>query len=225
MSSGKISAIITGATGMVGEGVLHECLNDPAVEKVLIINRKPSGFIHPKLSEIVHQDFFDLSTVQSKLRGYDACFFCLGVSSVGMKEPEYYRLTYTLTMNFANALTESKSMTFCYVSGSGTDRTEKGKLMWARVKGKTENALAEFPFKKFFAFRPGYMHPTPGLKNVLSAYKYLGWLFPIFKLVIPKKVNTLAELGKSMIRVARFGYEKDIIDPPDISVLARKETI
>src|SRR5260221_14175957 len=138
----KLKVIITGATGMVGEGVLHECLLHPMVEEVLIINRKPYGIVHPKLKEIIHSDFFDISAIESRLIGYNACFFCLGVSSIGMKEPEYYRLTYTLTINFAQTLSKlNRDMTFCYVSGSGTDSSEKGKSMWARVKGKTENEL------------------------------------------------------------------------------------
>src|ERR1700742_1404524 len=131
----KIKAIVTGATGMVGEGVMHECLLHPDVEAVLIINRKPSGFSHPKLKEIIHQDFFDISAIADQLAGYNACYFCLGVSSVGMKEPEYYNLTYTLTMHFAQAASrQNTDMTFCYVSGAHTDGTEQGKTMWARVK-------------------------------------------------------------------------------------------
>jgi nucleoside-diphosphate-sugar epimerase len=135
--NGKIKAIVTGVTGMVGEGVLHECLQDPNVESVLIINRKPSGVTHPKLKEIVHPDFFDISPIESQLSGYNACYFCLGVSSVGMKEPEYTKMTYTLTMHVAEALSrQNPDMTFCYVSGASTDSTEKGKTMWARVKGQ-----------------------------------------------------------------------------------------
>src|ERR1700744_5522049 len=176
----KIRAIVTGATGMVGEGVLMECLQHPQVEAVLVINRKPCGVTHPKLKEIIHSDFFDLSAIAGQLSGYNACFFCLGVSSVGMKEPEYYKLTYTLTMHVGQTLSRlNPDMTFCYVSGGSTDSTEKGKVMWARVKGKTENDLMKLPFKQVFNFRPGYMHPTPGLKNVLPLYKYISWLYPI----------------------------------------------
>jgi putative NADH-flavin reductase len=158
----KIKAIITGATGMVGEGVLHECLNHPDVESVLIINRKPYGLKHEKLKEIIHKDFFDLTLIEDQLSGYNACFFCAGVTSLGKKEEEYKRLTYNLTMNFAETLVKvngekSKEITFCYVSGTGTDSTEKGKTMWARVKGKTENDLMKLPFKNAYAFRPGYI--------------------------------------------------------------------
>src|SRR4030095_12987760 len=160
----SIRAIITGATGMVGEGVLHECLLHNDVDEILIGNRRPSGMSHPKLKDIVHQDFYDLSPIKDQLRNYNACFFCLGVSSVGMKEEKYFELTYKLTMGVARILVEQNpQMIFCYISGANTDSTEKGRSMWARVKGKTENDLMKLPFKKVYAFRPGYMQPTPGL--------------------------------------------------------------
>ncbi len=218
----KIKAIITGATGMVGEGVLHECLLQPDVEAVLVINRKPGGVTGPKLKEVIHQDFFDISAIEDQLIGYYACFFCLGVSSVGMKEPGYYKLTYTLTLNVATPLSRlNPDMTFCYVSGGGTDSTEKGKSMWARVKGKTENDLMKLPFKRVFAFRPGYMHPTKGLKNTNPYYKYFSWMYPLLRLLFPGGVSTLAELGQAMINVARFGYEKQVIEVEDIVALAK----
>ena len=151
----KFKAIVTGATGMVGEGVMHECLLHPDVSEVLIINRRPSGFTHPKLKEIVHKDFQDLFPIASQLAGYDACFFCLGVTSIGKNEEEYTRLTHTLTMHMANILAgDSPDMTFCYVSGSGTDSTEKGRTMWAKVKGKTENDIIKL-VKNGYAYRPG----------------------------------------------------------------------
>jgi hypothetical protein len=219
----KIRAIVTGATGMVGEGVLHECLLDPQVETVLIINRKPSGFSHPKLKEIIHADFFDLSPIQSQLSGYNACYFCLGVSSIGMKEPEYYKMTYTLTMHVAETLSKlNPDMTFCYVSGGGTDSTEKGSSMWARVKGKTENDLMKLPFKQVFNFRPGFMRPTKGLKNTLSFYKYINWLYPFFRKVFPNTASTLAEVGQAMINVTRFGYDKQILEVRDIVAVAKR---
>jgi hypothetical protein len=218
----KIKAIITGATGMVGEGVLHECLLHPDVEAVLVINRKPCGYTHPKLKETIHQDFFDLSAIEGELGGYNACYFCLGVSSIGMKEPEYYKLTYTLTMHVAETLNKvNKEMTFCYVSGGSTDSSEKGSSMWARVKGKTENDLMKLPFKQVFAFRPGYMQPTKGLKNVLPYYKYFTWMYPFFRAVFPKFVCTLAEVGQAMINVARFGYNKQILEVKDIVAAAK----
>ncbi len=207
---------------MVGEGVMHECLQHPDVETVLIINRRPSGFNHPKLTEIVHADFFDISPIRDQLSGYNACYFCLGVSSVGMKEPEYYRLTYTLTLNVAQALSElNPDMVFCYVSGGGTDSTEKGRSMWARVKGKTENDLMKLPFKKVYAFRPGYMHPTPGLINTNKYYKYITWMYPFMRWVFPGGVSTLAELGQAMINITLFGYDKQIIEVKDIVKLAK----
>ncbi len=219
--SEKIKAIITGATGMVGEGALHECLNHPDVEKVLVINRKPCGVSHPKLIEVLHTNFFDLSTIESLLTNYNACFFCLGVSSIGMKEPEYTKLTYDLTIHVAKTLLKLNSgMTFCYVSGASTDSTEKGKMMWARVKGKTENDLLALGFKQCFAFRPGYMQPTVGLKNTLKAYKYFSWLYPALKFLFPGNVSTLKEVGLAMINTVNKGYDKNILEVKDIKKLA-----
>ena len=219
----KIKVILTGATGMVGEGVLHECLLSNEVEQVLIINRKPSGITHPKLKEIIHKDFFNLSPVEDQLKNYDACFFCLGVSSVGMKEEQFYRLTYTLTMHFAETLVKQNTgMTFCYISGAGTDSTEKGRMMWARVKGKTENDLMKLPFKKVYNFRPGVLQPTKGLKNTLSYYKYFGWLLPIIRMLAPKYICTLKELGMAMINSVTKGYEKQILEVKDILALSKE---
>jgi len=218
----KIRAIVTGATGMVGEGVLHECLLDPDVESVLIINRKPSGISHPKLKEIVHANFFDIASIENQLKGYNACYFCLGVSSVGMKEPEYTRLTYDLTLNVATTLSRlNPDMVFCYVSGASTDSTEKGKSMWARVKGKTENDLMKLPFKKVYAFRPGFMKPTPGLKNVLSGYKYLGWMYPGLRFLFPGSASTLAEVGQAMIKVTKQIQDKSVLEVRDIVAVAK----
>jgi uncharacterized protein YbjT (DUF2867 family) len=219
----KVKAIITGATGMVGEGVLHECLHHPLVESVLVINRKLCGVSHPKLKEIIHADFFNLSSIESQLSGYNACFFCAGVSSVGMKEPEYAKITYDLTMSFAQTLCKlNPDMTFCYVSGAGTDSTEKGRMMWARVKGKTENDLFKQPFKAVFAFRPAIMQPTKGLKNALPAYKYLSWLFPIFRPIFPNYFGTLKDVGLEMINCVIFGFDKKVLEARDIAELAKK---
>lgn len=207
---------------MVGEGVMHECLQHPDIEEVLIINRKPYGVSHPKLRELLLPDFFELSSLKGKLEGYDACLFCLGVSSVGMKEPEYTRLTYTLTLHFAEELLrQNKTMTFSYISGKSTDSTEKGKMMWARVKGKTENDLMKLSFQGVYAFRPGFMKPTPGLRNTLPAYKYISWMYPFLKLILPNTATTLAELGQAMIQVSLKGYEKQVIEVKDILVLAK----
>ena len=160
----KINAIITGTTGMVGEGVLYECLLHPDVESVLVINRTPCGIKHEKLKEIIHKNFLDLSSIEDQLKEYNACYFCAGISSMGKSEEQYKRITYDLTLNFANTLLRSNpDMTFCYVSGVGTDSTEKGRSMWARVKGKTENDLMKLQFKAAYMFRPGYIQPTKGL--------------------------------------------------------------
>ncbi|MBC7485719.1 MAG: NAD-dependent epimerase/dehydratase family protein [Cytophagaceae bacterium] len=221
--SSKIKAIITGVTGMVGEGVMHECLDHPLVESVLVINRKSCGVSHPKLKEIIHADFFNFSSIENQLSGYNACYFCLGVSSIGMKETEYFKKTYTLTLHVAKTLSKlNNDMTFCYVSGAGTDSSEKGKSMWARVKGKTENDIFALPFKQSFAFRPGYIHPTKGLKRVHNFYRYMTWMYPLLLKLFPNTVSTLKELGLAMIAVSLNGYDKKIIEPNDIRILAKK---
>lgn len=218
----KIRAIITGVTGMVGEGVLHECLQHADVERVLVVGRKPSGVTHPKISEIVHADLYDLTPVEDRLSGYNACFFCLGTTSVGKSEAEYYAVTYTLTLHVAGILSRhNPDMTFCYISGAGTDSSENGRLMWARIKGKTENDLMQLPFKRVYNFRPGYIQPTKGLRNTLSFYRYIAWLYPVFKLLFPKHVSTLRELAMAMINAALTGYEKAVLEVPDILKLAK----
>lgn len=222
----KIRAIITGTTGMVGEGVLLECLENPGVDSVLIINRRPLGMSHPKLKEIVHKDFYDISPVESQLKGYNACYFCLGVSSVGMKEPEYRRVTYDLTMHVAGVLSRlNPDMTFCYVSGAGTDSTENGGTMWARVKGKTENDLRKLPFDQVFAFRPGFMKATEGQKNLLSLYKYIGWMYPIVKAISPNWVSTLTQVARAMISVTKYGYDKNILEVKDINLVGDRQYV
>ena len=219
----KLRIILTGATGMVGEGVLHECLLSDVVETVLVVNRRPCGVKHQKLKEIIHADFFDLSSIASQLAGYNTCLFCLGVSSVGMNESSYFRATHTLTMHFASTvLNQNKGMTFCYISGTGTDSSEKGKLMWARVKGKTENDLMKLGFNKVFNFRPGIIEPTPGLKNTLGFYKYLGWLIPIIRILFPRHICKLSVIGKAMIHVSAKGYDKQVMEVTDICSAALK---
>lgn len=218
----KIRAIITGVTGMVGEGVMHEALNDSSVEAVLVINRRPCGVVHPKLEEIIHTDFQNFSAIESQLINYNACFFCLGVSSVGMNEPEYKQKTYDLTLHVANTLVRlNPDMTFCYVSGAGTDSSEKGRSMWARVKGKTENDLLKLPFRKAYMFRPGIIEPTKGLKNTLKFYKYLGWMLPIIRFISPGFISTLSDIGIAMIKSVKKGYHKSILEVNDIKTLAR----
>ncbi|HWB63948.1 MAG TPA: NAD-dependent epimerase/dehydratase family protein [Chitinophagales bacterium] len=213
----SIRAIVTGSTGMVGEGVLYECLKNPTVEAVLVINRKPCGVNHPKLKEIIHSNFFDFSAIESQLSGYNACYFCLGVSSVGVSKEDYERFTYQLTMHVATTLAKlNPDMTFCYVSGSRTDSTEKGSIRWARVKGKTENSLMKLPFKQAFMFRPGYIHPAPGMKNTQKGYKYITWMYPLLKAISTNYACKLEDIGRAMIRVTLSGYEKQILEVPDI---------
>ncbi len=219
----KIKAIIFGATGMVGEGVLHQSLNNPDVESVLVIGRKPCNVKHNKLQEIIHNDFFDYSVVEEKLKGYNACFFCLGVSSVGKKEKEYAHITYDLTMTAAAALSKvNPDMTFCYVSGQGTDSSEKGKLMWARVKGKTENDLKNYSFKAVYLFRPGFIKPIKGLKNAYFLAGALGFFYPLFRIFLPKYVCTLKDLGNAMVKAASTGFSKSILENSDITEFGKE---
>ena len=219
----KIRAIVTGSTGMVGEGVMHECLLHPDVEQVLVINRRTGGVSHPKLREIIHPDFFNLSPIEGQLQGYNACFFCLGVTSVGLNEAEYTRLTYDLTIHAAETLVKHNSeMTFCYVSGARTDSTAQGKIMWARVKGNTENKLMQMSFKKAYMFRPGFMKPTKGLKNTLKPYLFLGWLYPVLRTLFPNGACTLEEVSIAMINAVRLGYEKSVLEVTDIVELAKR---
>ena len=203
---------------MVGEGVLLECLRDPHVDRVLIVNRRPLGITHPKLREIVHTDFFDLSPIALQFDGYNACFFCLGTSSIGMSEAEYRRVTYDLTMHFAQMVARNRDVTFCYVSGLGTD----GKAMWARVKKDTEDALRKM-FEKAYMFRPGFMRATPGQKNLKRAYKLLGWLYPIVRPLYPSGVCTLQEVARAMINTVTQGYPKHVLEVKDIVALAKGE--
>lgn len=210
---------------MVGEGVLLECLQSDKVDKVLIVNRKTSGITHPKLTEIVHQDFYNIQPIQDQLKGFNTCLFCLGVSSVGMNEDDYKKVTYDLTLQFAKTLHEvNPDMTFEYISGAGSDSSEQGKLMWARVKGKTENDLQKIGFKKVYNLRPGILMPSKGQKNTLSYYKYLGFLLNLIIVLFPKTGSKLSELGCAMIQLA-FDNNRDesvveVMDIKKISTLA-----
>lgn len=225
----SLRVILTGATGMVGEGVLHECLHSPLVSEVLLLGRRSARIDHPKVREVLRPDLTDLAPIAGQLGGYDACFFCLGVSSIGMKEPAYTRLTYDLTLAVATALVRANApevtgrsdMTFCYISGAGTDSTERGRTMWARVKGRTENALMKLPFAHVYNFRPPFMRPTPGLKNTLPLYRYLGWLYRPGRALFPKGFITLSELGRAMIHAAAYGAPRPVLEPLDIVALAR----
>ena len=217
--------ILFGATGMVGQGVLRECLADPQVESVLLVGRGPAGVEEPKVREIVHPDLFDYSSIEGELIGFDACFFCLGVSAAGMSEKAYHEITFDLTLSAARALVRlNPEMTFVYVSALGTDSTEQGRIMWARVRGRTENQLLQLPFKSAFMFRPAFIQPLHGIRSRTSAYRVLyslaGPMFPVLEAVFPRYVTTTERVGLAMIRVAQQGYPQSILENDDINRLA-----
>jgi len=210
---------------MVGQGVLLECLDHPEVSAILAVGRSSCGIDHPKFRELLHEDFLDYSAIEGDLTGYDACFFCLGVSAAGMSEEQYHRLTYELTLSAAKTLVRlNPSMTFCYVSGAGTDSSESGRMMWARVKGKTENHLLRLPFKAAFMFRPGYIQPMKGIRSKTRLYQTfytLGRpLYPALKTLFPSLVTTTEKVGVAMIKVALHGYPQPLLDNRDINALA-----
>ncbi|HYB78359.1 MAG TPA: epimerase [Thermoplasmata archaeon] len=218
--------ILFGATGMVGQGVLRECFLAPEVESVLSVGRSATGQQHPKLREVVHADLNGLTPIQDHLQGYDACFFCLGVSSAGMSEEEYRRVTYDLTISVAHTLARLNSgMTFIYVSGAGTDSTEHGRSMWARVKGQTENALLRAGFKAAYMFRPGIIRPLHGIRSKTRSYRVLyAVLSPIVLLlagVAPNSITTTEKMGRAMIHAAKNGAPKALLSTRDINELAR----
>lgn len=209
---------------MVGAGVLIECLKDRRVSTVLVVGRQSCGVVHPKLREIIRADFFDYRDATADLAGHDACFFCLGVSSAGMAEAPYYHLTYELTVAAAEALAAaSPGLTFCYVSGEGTDSTERGRFMWARVKGKTENHLLRMPFKAYM-FRPGFIQPMKGVRSKTTwyqaVYNLLGPLYPLLSRLLPRHITTTENMGLAMLQVATTGYTARVLENPDINVLA-----
>ena len=219
-----MNVILFGATGMVGSGVLIECLEHPGVQSVLVIGRTSCGVAHPKLREVIRAELFDYADAAADLQGVDACFFCLGVSAVGMTEPAYRRLTYDLTVAAADALVaQNPALTFCYVSGEGTDSTERGRVMWARVKGATENHLLALPCKAYM-FRPGYIQPLKGVRSrttwYQAVYNVVGPLYPLLRRLAPTHVTTTVNVGRAMIRVATVGYPKHILENPDINALA-----
>jgi uncharacterized protein YbjT (DUF2867 family) len=223
-----MKVILYGATGMVGQGVLRECLLDQRVDEVLCVTRRPVGQQHPKLKELVREDLMDYSGAEAQLAGYDACFFTLGVSSAGMTEADYHRVTYDLTMAAAHALVKANpQMTFVFISGAGTDSTEKGRSMWARVKGKTENALLALPFKAAFMFRPGLIRPGPGIQSRTPAYRIFysvfgWWLVPVLEALLPKVVTSTQKVGRAMIEVAQRGAPKRILESQDINEVAAR---
>lgn len=219
-----MKVLLFGATGMVGQGALLECLRDPGVESVLSVARRATGRTHEKLRELVHADLFDLAPVADRLAGYDACLYCLGVSSAGMSEADYRRVTYDLTLAVADVLAKaSPGLTFVFVSGSGADGTERGRLMWARVKGATENALLRHPLRAFVV-RPGYIQPLDGIQAsgrwIRVLYRILGPLYPVWRTLFPRHVTTTRLLGRAMIEVARRGAPHAVLESADINATA-----
>jgi hypothetical protein len=210
---------------MVGQGALLECLDHPDVTAVLALVRRPTGVTHAKLEEIVHEDFFEYGGLGDRLAGSDTCFFCLGVSSAGMREAEYHRLTYELTLAAAVELARlNPEMTFCYVSGTGTDSSERGRVMWARVKGKTENHLLRLPFKAAYMFRPGYIHPMRGITSRTRLYRIfyavLRPFYPLMRRFLPGMVTTTVNVGRALIHVVQRGYPTRLLENRDINALA-----
>ena len=223
-----MKVIITGASGMVGKGVLLECLDHKAIDQVLVIGRSSLKMEHPKLKEITHIDFSDFSSIDDQLSGYNACFFCLGISAAGLSEEEYSKITYDYTMALAKSVyAADKDFSFIYVSGQGTASSEKGRMMWARVKGKTENDLLKMGFKQAFMYRPGMIIPHRGIKSRTKSYQfmydYFMWLVKLVKFLSPNSVVTTTQIGLSMINATQKGFPRNIIDPKDIIELAEEK--
>jgi uncharacterized protein YbjT (DUF2867 family) len=221
----KMNVLLFGATGMIGQGVLRECLLDPDVERVQTIGRTATGVQHPKLRELVHADLMSYASIEAQLSGFDACFFCLGVSSAGMNEADYQRVTYDITVAAAATLSRlNPAMTFVFVSGTGTDSSERGRLMWARVKGKTENALLRMPFKAAYMFRPGVVQPLHGVQSKTAAYRIIYSLakpvLPWLRRVMPGVIITTEQMGRAMLIVAKRGAAKRILENRDINAVA-----
>jgi len=221
-----MNVLIFGATGMVGQGVLRECLLDPNVQSVRAIGRSPTGVQHAKLRDVVHPDLFRYEAIEASLTGFDACFFCLGVTSSGKAEADYERVTYGITLAAAEILCRlNPRMTFIYVSGAGTDSSERGRVMWARVKGKTENALLRLPFAAAYMFRPGIIEPLDGIKsktNVYQVFYTLGKpLFPVIRLLFPNQIVTTRQIGRAMLNVAKDGWPKRVMEIKDIRAAAQ----
>ena len=219
-----MKVIVFGATGMVGQGVLRECLIDPGIDRVLVIGRSPTGVRNAKLVEIIHDDFSNYSAIEAQLTGFDACFFCLGVSSIGMSEERYRHLTYDLTLAAATTLAKiNPQMTFIYVTGAGTDSSEQGSRMWARIKGKTENDLFKLPFKAAYMFRPGAIQPLHGARSktawVQAVYTATWPLWSVLRRISPSLVTSTEQIGRAMIRVAREGYPRKVLEMEDINSL------
>ena len=219
-----MNVLLFGATGMIGQGVLRECLLAPDVNRVLTIGRSATGVQNAKLQDLVHADLWNYSAIEEQLRGFDACFFCLGVTSAGMSEADYTRVTYGITVAAAETLCRlNPDMTFVFVSGAGADSTEQGRLMWARVKGRTENAILRMPFKASFVFRPGAVLPMHGEKSRTTAYRVLYSvtkpLLPLLKRIMPGQIVTTEQFGRAMLIVARHGAPKRVLESADINGL------
>jgi uncharacterized protein YbjT (DUF2867 family) len=222
-----MNVVIFGASGMVGQGVLLECLRDTGVEQVLVVGRSSAGRQHAKLREVLMKDLFDVASYAGELTGLDACFFCLGVSSAGMSEAGYRRLTYDLTVSIAKELAARNSvLCFVYVSGAGTDSTERGRTMWARVKGATENALLRMPFRSAFMFRPGLIQPLDGIRSKTRVYQIVLVLaapvLPLLRRAFPESISTTREIGRAMLTVARNGWPRPLLEPKDIHAAATR---
>ena len=219
----KLKVLVTGSTGMVGEGILQVCLQHPAIEMVVALNRRTVGFSHPKLTEILLPDFHQLKSVEEQLKGLDACYHCMGISSLGIDEATYKDTTYTLTILLGETFSRlNPGSIFCYVSGAGTDATETAKMSWARLKGRTENELSQMPFKAVYRYRPGFIKPLSGAVHVQPFYKYIGWMFPIGKALFPDGFSTIEEIGRSMIQVAVQEEDKKTLAGKDIRYISEK---
>lgn len=220
--------ILFGASGMVGQGVLRECLAAPDVDQVLVVGRSSTGVTHPRLRELLHQDFFDYASIEPALKGYDACFFCLGVSAGGMDEPRYAHLTYDLTLAAAGTLARlNPAMVFVYVSGAGTDSSEQGRSMWARVKGRTENALQRLPFRAVYLFRPGFIEPVQGERSKTASYRLIYAvsrpLLPVLRRLFPRHLLSTVDMGRAMLSVVRHGAPAAVLEIADILAAARRD--
>jgi uncharacterized protein YbjT (DUF2867 family) len=220
-----MNVVLFGATGMIGQGVLRECLLDPGVDRVLAVGRTPPPAGHPKLRALVHRDLLDYSTIADDLTGFDACFFCLGVSSAGMTEPDYRRVSYDIPLAAAEVLARrNPGMTFIFLSGAGADSTGRGRLMWARVKGQAENALLALPFRAAYVFRPAFVQPLHGIQSRTPLYRALyavgAPLYPVWKRLLPRYVTTTEQMGRAMIAVARRGAPRRVLENADINAAA-----
>jgi uncharacterized protein YbjT (DUF2867 family) len=221
-----VNVLIFGATGMVGQGVLRECLQAPDVQLVQTIGRTPTGQQHPKLRELVHAEMWHYEGVEAELANFDACFFCIGVTSSGMGEKEYTHLTYDMTLAAAETLARIKpAMVFIYVSGAGADSSGTSKIMWERVRGKTENALLRLPFRGVYIFRPGMIQPMDGIQSKTAAYRIFYSLtkplLPLLRKALPKYVLSTRQVGQAMLAVVRGGARRRVLESVDISAIVK----